>query len=243
MKKCWNILAALLEINRPHVRNSWIIISSFLFFLLVVLPVLSPFHFYSSSLPLSFPFPLTPTLFSFPFLPLFIFPCLYNWMLVVTVVLLFDTTTLSWCLIKMLLKVAVLPYQLPFFPILQLGEASRPEGQVLLRGPQHQNHHMAEAHSWVCAQLPAVAEPAQPAAGRYAPVQPALPLPGIPTFPWPSLIASFKCIWDDDTSLKRDELLHWANILQWIIWRPEITVSIHVLTWLTKPQSLCQIHN
>lgn len=59
-----------------------------------------------------------------------------------------------------------------------MGEASGPAGQVLLRGPQHQNHHMAEAHGRVGAQLPAVAEPAQPAAGRHAPVQPALPLPG-----------------------------------------------------------------
>lgn len=67
----------------------------------------------------------------------------------------------------------------PPFPLSpQLGEASGPTGQVLLCGPQHQNHNMAEAHGGVGAQLPAVAEPAQPAPGRHAPVQPALPVSG-----------------------------------------------------------------
>lgn len=81
----------------------------------------------------------------------------------------------------MLLKATALftPPSPSLFP-LQLGEASGPAGEVLLRGPQHQNHHMAETHGRIGAQLPAVAEPAQPVAGRHAPVQPALSLPGTP---------------------------------------------------------------
>lgn len=108
-------------------------------------------------------------------------------MLLLLAAQLFGTTTHS-LLSKDVVESHILSRPLSV-PPLQLGEASGPAGEILLRGPQHQNHHMAEAYGRVRAQLPAVAEPAQPAAGRHAPVQPALPLPGTPGLHWPSLHA------------------------------------------------------
>lgn len=65
-----------------------------------------------------------------------------------------------------------------FLGRLQVGEARGSSGQVLLRGPQHQDHHVAAPHGRVRQELRAVAVAAQPAARGHAAVQPEVPVPG-----------------------------------------------------------------
>lgn len=57
-----------------------------------------------------------------------------------------------------------------FFSIRQLGAPSGWPGQDLLCWPQHPHHHMAASYHGISPQLWAVAEPAQPTPGSYAPV-------------------------------------------------------------------------
>lgn len=194
----------LFPVHRSHVKNS-LVQPSFPPFLLFVL--VFPTSSSVSFLPLVPPFPLfyfshSPSPTSHCFLsfsnPLFLFPYLYKWTFSLSAVPFFDTAAHSWCLLKMLFWVTppLISFSLlPLYVTLKLGEKSGPAGQVLLRGPQHQNHHMAEAHSRVCAQLPAVAEPAEPAAGCHAPVQPALPLPGTSSLTWHTRLNVSQICW------------------------------------------------
>lgn len=65
-----------------------------------------------------------------------------------------------------------------FLGCFQVGETRGSSGQVLLRGPQHPDHHVAAPHGRVRQELRAVAVAAQPAARGHATLQPEVSLPG-----------------------------------------------------------------
>lgn len=65
-----------------------------------------------------------------------------------------------------------------FLGCFQVGEARGSSRQVLLRGPQHPDHHVAAPHGRVRQELRAVAVAAQPAPGSHAAVQPKVLVPG-----------------------------------------------------------------
>ena len=113
----------------------------------------------------------------------------------------------------------------------QLGETHRPPRQVLLCGPQHPDHHMAAPHSWVRAELRAVAVPTQPAPGRHAALQPKVPLPGETRGPAAGRRASLLALWNRQLHTFSFHLFGWVGKM---VGRNVSALTLEILLITTK---------